>query len=49
MVVLFEEAQRATLHAKRVNVMPKDIKLATPMLRGTGDFLAALGIFKRGA
>ena len=49
MVELFEEAQRAALHAKRVTVMPKDIELATRMLRGTGDFLAALGIFKPGA
>ena len=49
MVELFEEAQRDALHAKRVTVMPKDIKLATRMLGGTGDFLAALGIFKPGA
>ena len=49
MVELFEEAQRAALHAKRVTVISKDIKLATRMLRGIGDILAALGIFKRGA
>ena len=42
MVELFEEAQRAALHAKRVSLVPKDIKIATRMLRGTGEFLGAL-------
>ena len=46
---LFEEAQRAAIHAKRVTVMPKDIKLATRMLRGSPEFLSALGRNKRGA
>ena len=49
MVELFEQTQRAALHAKRFTVMPKDIKLATRMLRRTGNFLAALSIFKRRA
>ena len=47
LVELFEEAQRAAVHAKRVTITPKDMKLATRMLRGAGDFLAALGISKR--
>ena len=49
MVELFEEAQRAVLHAKSVTETPKDIKIATRMLCGTGEFLAAFGISKRGA
>ena len=49
MIELFEEAQRAALHAKRVTVIPKDINLPARMPRGTGDFLSALGIFQRGA
>ena len=49
MVELFEEAQRTALHAKYVLVMPKEIKLATRILRRTGEFLAAIGIYKRGA
>ena len=46
---LFKESQGAPVHAECVTVMPKDIKLATRMLRGTGDFLAAYGISKREA
>ena len=45
----FEEVQRAAAHAKRVTIMPKDIKLATRMFRRTGDFLAGSGISKREA
>ena len=41
-VELFEEAQRAGLHAKCVTIMPEDIKPATQMLRGTVEFLVAL-------
>ena len=48
-VKLFEEAQRAAVLAKCVTIMPKDIKLATRKLRGTGEFLPALGTSKRGA
>ena len=47
LVELLEEAQMAAVHSKRVTVMPKDIKRATRILRGTGKFLAALGISKR--
>ena len=48
-VELFEEAQRAAVHAKRVTVMPRDIELAIRMLRGTAEFLFSFGIHKRGA
>ena len=34
MVELFEEAQTAAIHAKRVAIMPKDIALAVRMVRG---------------
>ena len=46
---LFEEAQRAAILAKRVAVMPTEIKLANRMLRGSPEFLNALGKNKRRA
>ena len=49
LVELFEEAQRAAVHAKSITIMAKDIELSTRVLRGTGEFLAGLGISKRGA
>ena len=47
MVEIFEEARRAAFHTTSVTVMLNDINLATSMLRGTGKFLVALGIYKR--
>ena len=48
-VELFEEAQRAAVHSKRVSIMRRDIALATRMLRGTPEFQSVFGIHKRGA
>ena len=38
LVELFEEAQRCAIHAKRVTIYPKDIRLAARMIRG-GHFV----------
>ena len=46
---LFEEAQRAAIHAKRMVFMPKDIQLATRMVRGAPQFRDVLVKNKRGA
>ena len=48
-VELFEEAQRAAVHAQRVTVMPRDVALAIRILRGTAEFLSSFEIHKRGA
>ena len=46
---LFEEAHRAAQHAKRVTLMPKNIKFALRMLGGHPTFVQELGAHKRGA
>ena len=38
-IELFEEAQTAAIHAKRVTIMPKDIALAVRMVRGGREVL----------
>ena len=43
---LLEEAQRDAIHAKRVTVIPKEISLANRILRGSPEFLNALGNIK---
>lgn len=48
-VEYFEEAHRAAIYAQCFTVMHKNIKLATHMLSGTADVLAAFGTSKRGA